>query len=297
VSSKDTITLVVVSDEHYMVLLATLVKSIEMNLGAGAGIDLWIIEDGVTAASREKMKASAGPAITSITWKNIHEVVKGVNLPNDRSTYPLNIYARLFIPYFLPARIEKALYLDADMIVLANLGELWSTDITGKALAAVTDPRILTFDNHWGGILNYSQLGLPAKSKYFNTGVLLINTAMWRAQNITGRIIDMVNANIKYANYPDQYGLNIVLAGQWMELDARWNHFATMPHDMPYIIHFVDRKPIYSAYKNNKAYRRRFYKYLAGTAWKGTRPISETARSIKKMKTIIGKIIKVITRR
>ena len=157
----DTITLVVVSDDHYVILLAALIRSIEENLSAGINLDLWIISDGVTDEHKAKMNASVNPGISSLHWHNIEDVVQGAALPKDRSSYPLNIYARLFIPYFIPESIEKVLYLDVDMIVLEDLSKLWKTDITDHVLAAVLDSRVQTFDNSWGSRQNPNIL-IPA---------------------------------------------------------------------------------------------------------------------------------------
>ena len=262
----ETITIVVVTDDHYVILLAALIRSIEENLSPGTLVDLWIVDDGVKEEQVKKMNESVNKQITTVHWKKMEEIMHGVDVPKDRSSFPLNIYARLLIPNFIPEGVEKVLYLDVDMIVLSDLLTLWHTDMGGHTIAAVTDPRVLTFDNHWGGVLNYKELGLPAKAPYFNTGLLLINTLKWREEKATEKILDVIRRNIKYANYPDQYGFNIVFANNWLKLDARWNHFASMACEQPYIIHFIERKPIYRAYKNSKAYRARFYKYLNHTA-------------------------------
>jgi lipopolysaccharide biosynthesis glycosyltransferase len=192
----------------------------------------------------------------------------------------------------LPKTIDKALYLDVDMLVLADLYDLYKTDISQYILAAVTDPRVKTFDNHWGGILNYQSLGLNGLSPYFNTGLLLINTKKWRDSNVTDQIVATINANVKFANYPDQYGLNIVMADKWLKLDDAWNNFVTVHHPAPKIIHFVDRKPIYKAYKNSEHYKVLFYQFLKATEWKNTRPISEPMRYAKKLSNIILKFRK-----
>ena len=118
-----------------------------------------------------------------------------------------------------------------------------------------------------------------------------MNLKKWRADNVTGQILNAVSQNIKYANYPDQYGMNVVLGGKWLELDGRWNHFADLPCAAPFIIHFVERKPIYSAYKNSDIYRGYFFQYLDSTPWKNFKPISETRRAIKKIKNILHKLV------
>ena len=288
-----TITLVVVSDDHYMILLAALISSVEAHLAEGVLLDLWIVEDEVTPENIAKMEASVNNKVTTIHWQKLLDVIPlGWSLPIDHSSYPLNIYMRLFIPYFIPKDVKTVLYLDADMIVLKDISLLLNEDIDKYTIGAVLDPRLKTFDNHWGGIKNYKQLGFKGNTPYFNTGLLLINARRWRDDETTEKILAVINGNKKYANYPDQYGMNIVLHDQWLQLDARWNNFVTEPFADPYIIHYVERKPIYTTFKNGEKYKQLFYQYLNNTAWKGTKPITESARYVKKLKNVIAKFRK-----
>ena len=285
-----TITLVIVSDDHYAILAAALLKSIEVNLHPDWHLDAWIVSDDISEQGRQKLQASINNDVTTINWQNARDIIPaGIFLPKDLSSYPLNIYLRLFIPHFIPASVEKVLYLDADMIAVADISPLWKTDISRHTVAAVTDQRLKTFDNHWGGIKNYRQLGFEATSPYFNTGLLLINTRRWREQNTTERIIDIINKHKRFANYPDQYGMNIALHNDWLPLDARWNHMVTEPCADPFILHFVERKPIYTTYKNGIDKLEIFNRYLNLTAWRGTHPVREGTRYLKKINNILGK--------
>jgi len=282
--------IVVASDNHYIILLAALIKSIEANISDNKRITIYIIEDNVSASNKKKLQLSIDPKITSLIWRGMKEVIpEGMKLPLDRSSYPLNIYMRLFIPYFIPEEIEKVLYLDVDMIVQNDISVLFENDLSSYVIGAVLDPRIVTFDNSWGGILNFKELGFPGSTRYFNTGLLLMNTKKWRAENVTEKIISCIDNNKKFANYPDQYGLNVVLANQWLELNPLWNHFCTSDHPGPFLIHFVQRKPIYKSYDNIEEFKNLFYKYLGQTKWKGFKPIGESSRYLKKLKNIINK--------
>ncbi len=288
--------IVVASDNHYIILLAALIKSIEANIRSGQTIEIHVIEDKVSDSSKAKLKSSVNAQITSLVWHPMESVIpKGMNLPLDKSSYPLNIYMRLFIPYFIPEEIEKVLYLDVDMIVQEDVTTLFEQDLGDKVIAAVLDPRIITFDNSWGGIFNYEALGLSGKTRYFNTGLILMHTKRWREQDITVKIIDCINNNKKFVNYPDQYGLNVVLANQWLELSPLWNHFSTIDTtEKPFLIHFVERKPIYQSYNYNLEFKKTFYYFLNQTAWKNFEPIGESSRYIKKIKNILNKFKKMI---
>jgi lipopolysaccharide biosynthesis glycosyltransferase len=286
------ITIVAVSDDHYLVLLAALIKSIELNHKTHEDIVFYIIEDKVKQTSKNKLRASIDSKI-SINWIKMNDALpKNIKLPTDLSSFPRSVYTRLFIPDFVPADIDKILYLDVDMLMLDDVCKLWNQDIGDNVLGAVQDQRVATFDNDWGGILNYKELGLAADTKYFNSGMYVLNTRKWKQQNLAQKVIDCISANVKYAQYPDQYGLNVVLANQWLPLDGRWNYFASGDMENPFLIHFISRKPIYTTYSNNPAYRELFFEYLNQTEWRNFKPVGEVNRYFKKINNILVKIKK-----
>ncbi|EHQ24736.1 glycosyltransferase family 8 protein [Mucilaginibacter paludis] len=292
-SSSNVIPIVVVTDEHYVIMLAALLKSIECNHKSGEKIAVYVIADGVKKSSQKKIQTSVDPAMFSITWIRMEDTIPaGVKLPLDRTSYPVTIYLRLFIQYIVPKETTKALFLDVDMIVLEDVSKLYDQDLGDKIIGAVQDPRLLTFDNSWGGIMNYKELGFAPDTKYFNTGLLLINTQKWAEKNLAVKVIDCINDNIKFANYPDQYGFNVVLANQWLELDPRWNYFASGDLDHPYLVHFISRKPFYTSYEYNQNYKNRFYQYVKQTEWRNAKPIGELNRYFKKLHNIWAKIKK-----
>ncbi len=285
------LSIVVVSDNHYVVMIAALIKSIELNLSRDKKIDLYIIEDRISVHNKKKLQLSINPDVTTLIWKKISEIIpNGIKLPVDKSSYPLSIYARLFIPHFLSDNVDKVLYLDVDMIVLQDISLLFDTDLSHNIAAAVTDLGVPVFNNSWGGVKNYKELGFAPDTKYFNSGLLLMNSKLWKENKIAEQTIECINQNRAFANYPDQYGLNIVLANQWTELDSRWNHFATISHPAPYLIHFVQRKPIYKSYNSDRHFWNLFYFFLKQTAWKSFKPTGEATRYIKKIRNILEKI-------
>jgi len=285
------IPIVIVTDEHYIIHLAALLKSIEANHKTSERIALYVISDGVKLRSQREIEASLDPSMFSITWVAAASAIPtGVILPLDRTSYPLTIYLRLFIQHIVPADTQKAVFMDVDMIMLEDISKLYYQELGGNVIAAVQDPRLLTFDNSWGGILNYKELGFSSDTKYFNTGLIIFDIPKWKAGNYVQKVIDCINQNLKYANYPDQYGLNVVLANQWLEMDGRWNYFASGDLSNPYIIHFISRKPFYKSYNHNAHYRELFYSYLKETDWRDARPIGELDRYRKKLNNILVKL-------
>ena len=282
-NTKERIAIVLASDNHYAILIAALIKSIEVNHKTDEAIDFYIIDDHISATNKEKIEQSVQSGEITIHWHAADQVVPStVKFPVDTSAFPLTAYYRIFAPLVIPQELERVLYMDVDMIVLDDISKLWHTDIGDKIFGAVQDFQKVVSCS-WGGIPNYKELGLAPDTKYFNSGLLLINAKAWRAVDLTSRIFRCLDENKQYINFPDQYGLNVAMANQWFELDPRWNWFANFETKGPYIIHFLDVKPIFKSYRSVPYYQTLFYTYLHLTAWKNHQPISGNYRLFRKI--------------
>ena len=284
-------------DSHYLVLLAALIKSIEINKLAQEKLHFYVVEKGISHPEKQKLLESVNLKHIRVTWLKMRDVIPvGMKLPLDKSSYPLNIYIRLFVPFFVPEGVEKVLYLDVDMLVLNDITKIFEIELGDNLVGAVADPRIQTFDNPWGGVSNYRELGISGDTRYFNTGLLLLNIPLWKEHRITEKIIECIEQNAWVAKYPDQYGLNVILAKKWLEISPLWNHFAHEGGVQPNIIHFTERKPIFNSYNNDKEYQELFFKYLRLTQWADFKTINEARRYSKKLQNVLGKFKLLIKR-
>lgn len=131
-------------------------------------------------------------------------------IPGWQNTQAAN--ARLFFQKVLGDQIdeiEELLYLDSDTIVVDNLAEL--NRYNGKIHAVL--------DNAAPSYLD--QLGV---ARYFNSGVLKINTNWWKKENCEEKIIKFVRDNpMKKLTYPDQDILNYVLGKEIEEMPMSYN--------------------------------------------------------------------------
>ncbi len=138
-------------------------------------------------------------------------------------------YYRFLIQDILPA-YDKVLYLDCDMIINADVAELYATDVEGYMLAAAKDPDFL-------GQIN----GASAKTKkyckdtfhmknpyrYFQAGVLLFNIReMQKAYSLDEWL---TFASTPYM-YNDQDVLNLYCEGRVKYLDMAWNLITDCDH-------------------------------------------------------------------
>ncbi|WP_316810264.1 glycosyltransferase family 8 protein [Pedobacter heparinus] len=291
---KETISIVGVCGNHFAVLLAALLKSLELNHRTDENIDFYIIDDKISYKNKLKLNRSVDKKTINLIWLKMSDCIpKQFDLPKDKSTYPIKIYMKLFIPYFMPEHVEKVIFLDVDMIMLEDVSVLWNIDLNGHPIAAAQDQFIKEVGN-WGGIQNYEDFNLTPDTKYFNTGLIVFDIKKWLNLNVTEKVLDCTNENQKFASFGDQYGLNAVLGKDWYQLDPLWNRYAYSEEERPFNIHFTGRKPIYKTYEYNEHYKELFYNYLYQTEWKNFKPIGETSRYLSKLNNILSKLRKMI---
>ena len=101
---------------------------------------------------------------------------------------PITTYDKLVIARLLPPAVRKAIWLDGDVLVLGDLAELWDADMSDHHALAVQDAIVPLVSSRFG-VAGYRELGIPPEAKYFNAGVMVINTTRWREEDIAGRAI------------------------------------------------------------------------------------------------------------
>lgn len=132
---------------------------------------------------------------------------------NESSRFPKSIYFRFLLPEILP-EAGRVLYLDCDILVRENILDFYNTDLDRYACAAIEDQRgdDITIHNR-----------IFMFSKYFNSGVLLMNLDYWRKNNVAQQLIDYLRQYPERCWFPDQDALNAVLEGKVKFMDYRYN--------------------------------------------------------------------------
>jgi len=283
--SSETISVVLAADDHYAMPLAVTALSILSNLSSDYFLQLFILDGGITSKNHEKIERSLDFPNYAITWlKPVADQLKNIKPKGKRIS--LTACYRLLLQELLPSSLQKVIYLDTDIIVQKNLADLWNIPLDNHDVLAVQD-LFLPYVSSPRALYNYQDLGIPRDTKYFNSGVLVINLHNWRLKNIGQRVIDYIEANYDQLSWLDQDGLNAVIAGNWRTLDFRWNQMhmvykysswndETMKKimqpeiqkliDDPYIIHFSSSpKP----WQNKCQHPRKdiFFSYLSKTKW------------------------------
>lgn len=201
------------------------------------------------------------------------DIIKQLDLGN----FHIATWYRIFIPYIMECK--KVLYIDADILNLNSLEELFNIDMTNHFIAAA--PDIAKTDKNRNTALNIKN------HVYFNAGVLLINVDNWIQNDCSNKILNIVKKYGKKLLLPDQDALNILFSPKdnTYYLDKKYNRVALWKEKNikeklaeTVLLHFVQTKP----WQEEWLYEKRPYienlyaKYEALSPWKGT-PLEKKA--------------------
>lgn len=266
------------ADGGYALPLAVMLRSVAAHLDARLELVVYAVDAGLAAQDRDRIARSLD-ARTSLVW-----------VAPERSAFtglplwgrmPIATYDKLAIARWIPATEARVLWLDADLLVLGDLAELWRTDLHGAVIGASPDARVTTVGARFG-IRDFAALGLASGDKYFNAGVMLVDLDRWRTEGVEERALDYLKRNRSRVYFWDQEALNAALSGRWHELAPCWNwtpNTGVRPDDphartsvaAPAILHFSGNlKPW--RYAGSGAAHDLYYRTLDDTAWAGFRP-------------------------
>ncbi len=139
------------------------------------------------------------------------------------SRFPLATAYNVLAPLYLLQNENRAIYMDADMVVTEDLTSLWTTQLN-TPVGAVLDAHIvwMASPSMWRP---WKEEGLHPFTPYLNTGLMLMDLVKWREEKLTEQTLDLLE---KY-ELPcvDQDALNLALRGEFDKLHPRYN---SMPY-------------------------------------------------------------------
>jgi lipopolysaccharide biosynthesis glycosyltransferase len=283
---SEPIDLVFTVDANFSMQLAVAIAGLARH-AADRPHRVFVLQSGYDAGLRNKVEAVTGDCV-HLHWLELSIESPATFFHRDHPWSPATLY-RLRIEEQLPSEVKQVIYLDADIIVRASLGELWRTDLGETKGGAVRD-AIAPWSS---SVLDWRALDIPPERPYFNAGVVVIPLGRWREERISERALCFLQHN--NLRCVDQCALNLALDGDWTPLDPRWNlqtdHFAgdrcwgwiveqraTFERALadPAVVHFTNshgwRKP-WETWPSHP-YTEEWFELLDSTPWAGWRPDS-----------------------
>ncbi|MCR5437301.1 MAG: glycosyltransferase family 8 protein [Treponema sp.] len=260
--TKKEIPIFFASDNNYAPYLAVALKSLFVNASPKYFYNIRILTSNICSEYKAKilntMPENASIEFVSVS-KELDKIKSKLQL---RDYYSMETYFRFFIPSMFP-QYKKVLYLDSDIVVTGDISELYNTNITNYLVAAAPEQVMA----HYDVFGNYVEQTLGVKvSKYFNAGILLINSDMFKAFDILGRFVKLLS-RFKFRVTQDEDYLNVLCKDRVRYLDISWNK---MPFNEPdfndndiKLIHYnLGWKPWHY---DDVLYQEFFWKYAAQT--------------------------------
>ena len=212
--------LVFITDDNYAMPTAVAIESAKQNKSPQTELDVRIIGVDLCAENHRKL-LQLGAENVSVTLVDPGDTSRFDNV--EQRTHHVSKSALFkFELANLLNDLDKVLYLDGDILIQADLAELFATDLGDALVGAVPDAAAdLVYDPR-----QLTRLGLEDHEFYFNSGVMLLNLAQMRREQIGEKLLDYRLNGLNY--FMDQDALNAVMGKRARWLSVRYNYITNM---------------------------------------------------------------------
>lgn len=253
------------SDDNYIPFLSVAINSLISNASKEYNYEIIILNSGLSSDNMEKIskydKENIKIKFEDVRHK-IKDIVKDLEL-RLRDYYSISIFYRLFIPSLFK-EYKKAIYLDADIVLVDDISKLYNEEIDEFLVAGVPDEVV----NNNVYFREYSVKSLDLEpGNYFNSGVLLMNLEKFREEKIEEKFLHILSKYNFDVIAPDQDYLNFLCKGKVKYINRGWDRMPnpdeTFNDNDLHLIHFnMFQKPWNY---DNVLYEEYFWKYANDT--------------------------------
>lgn len=212
------------ANDGFIAPLAVMIRSIADHMSADRYYDIVIMHRDITDEHQAMVTGMAeGAENLSIRFLDLTEYTAGISFYTaNRETLTEETYYRLYAPWVLSKGYRYALYLDADMLVRRDVGDLLYLDIGDSYIAALRD--------YWGICSVYKpgsdfaeyrrSIGLTDLDNYIIAGTILFNLDKFRELFSLEGILKL--ATETNWRQHDQDVVNILCAGHIHYIGPEW---------------------------------------------------------------------------
>jgi len=263
------INVVVTIDDKYSMLCGITLISLLDNCSKPELVDIYVVSDKgkLSKENKKKLIDCVKPRMGRIFFKEF--VLADFLQYKVRAYQSEAIWYRIFVPRLL-SNLKKYLYLDSDLLVVGDISEIYFSDLGKKWIGAVADQGEKINPNM---VKHYKRV--VGVNKYFNAGVVLINTKIWCKINAEKKMIALIKTGKMLLE--DQDALNTIFVGKVFFFSPKWNfffknlifdlwHFFDNPNGLG-IIHYQSPYKPFSSPRITR-YEFAYMHYLLNSPWK-----------------------------
>lgn len=285
---ENTINILYVSNEGYAGHLAASLYSLLENNRQAERLEIYLLSAGMSEDCQGRLRAIAAAFGRTLYVRELGDLRARFPYEVDTRGFDISAMGRLFAPQLLPASVERVLYLDCDTIICGSIERMYRVKLGGCLAGMVMEPTVYRPMKE--------AIGMTQDEPYFNSGVILMDLAGWRAEGVLGRLLDFYGAHAGSLFACDQDTINGTLRGRIKSLPPRYNFFTNYRYfrygtlcrlcrayeqvgreaflrakRAPVVIHYLgDERPWIAG--NHNHYRRLYRYYLGKTSWKDMEP-------------------------
>lgn len=236
----NSINVVFAADNKYAYYMAVALQSLIEHANDEKNYDIIIFGTEINAELQNQISGMQKPNI-SIRFVDSKDIFSGFDTEKlfCHLYFSKEMYLRLFIPDVLKD-YDKALYIDCDTIIEADVAEIFDCDIDDYYLAAVKDYNSIVNHRHYPNVQLYFDevIKVPDINQYFNSGVLLMNLNVLREIKLVEKTVELLKKH-KELLYPDQDILNLICAGNVKIIHNGWNFVFAINAALVHDNHFI----------------------------------------------------------
>lgn len=259
--SKNIVPVFMAVDDGYIPFLGVALKSVIENSSKENKYEIKILYTKVSEENKNKIKAyeTENVSIEFVDLSSkLHEIEDKLY---TRNYFSNTTYFRLFIPELYP-EYDKAVYIDSDTVTLADIADLYNTDMGDNLIAGIPDgavqvtPVFQEYVEKVVGVIDYNN--------YFNAGIIVMNLKELREYKFQEKFLYMLE-KIKFEVAQDQDYMNRLCKGRVKLLGFEWNRMPAMgkQEGALKLIHYnLGCKPWYF---DDVLYQEYFWKYAKET--------------------------------
>lgn len=249
-------------NNYYVPYLATTLKSLILNSNGAHNYDILVFSKDLSAQNMDLLRSMTTTDNISIRFIDLQKIFTSkVHLTAGHITE--ETYFRLIMPKIME-KYNRFLYMDADLIILDDIFELYSMDMHNAPLAATEEclfSALINLCDVQEREYFTDKLGIKNLDTYFQAGVLLFDVRQYNANNMSEKL--MQRAHSYNYHMMDQDILNEEFNKSYIRFDVDWNYAPLQGHMIeknyldkmtpyirgiytsvvkPRVIHYADRR-------------------------------------------------------
>lgn len=216
-SSSSCVHLAVITDDGYVVPTVTMLTSVRSHKNPNRPYCVHVFGDNISEFAKRKFMEleEANYNIQLYDCSSSH--FSYVEIP-DSVSWTVSAMLKCELAELLP-QLDRVLFLDGDILVLKDLGELYDVDLGENVVAAVRE---------YVGEKKYSLHRIVGSRHYFNTGVMLLNLKLMREEALGEKIIRSRQLAPSTWIHAEQDPFNAVCDGRVHWLHPRYNFLSSL---------------------------------------------------------------------